>query len=144
MLYDNMEFKLPLSPDESPVILQEASSYVERKGPDHCIYYGVPKNVVLSQWTLLATSKIDSLRIPSKKEISRFYQLNTTCIQQGDHEIPPPCTKPKLLAVSDINQNNKSEFWYTDPITWDTGLTIGEENQSNTLTHIVSACPGCD
>jgi hypothetical protein len=96
----------------------------------------------LKKWTLLTSKPVDIFLKPSPDEISLFYELNTKCVNQGDYEDPRPCTKPLLLAVSDIDRNDNPEYWATEPYTWDTGLTV-YELKNNTLQPILRVCVGC-
>lgn len=71
-------------------------------------------------------------------------KLNTSCVNQGDYSSKekPPCTKPKLIAVSDIDKNGKSEYWFMTPYMWDEGIIIFEENDEK-LPGLLSDCSDC-
>jgi len=146
MLSRGMTLTLPLMPDKKYVKIKNAGSYVEHIGPDYCVYYGEFAENGQPEWTIVSTKDINSLRSPSLLQTKHFYQINTQCLRQGDYEKgkEPPCVKPQLIAVSDINQNNSLEYWYTEPYTWDTGFTVAEETESNDLNVLVKACPSCD
>jgi len=146
MLSLGMKFTLPLKSNNKYVTLKKAASYVERLGSDHCIYYGEFVESGIPEWTIVSTKEISSLRFPLPKESNHFYKINTLCVQQGDYDKGegPPCVKPQLVAVSDINQNNRLEYWYTKPYMWNTGFTLAEETESNDLIVIVESCPSCD
>ena len=124
--------------------LSSVSSFWNRRGIDHCVYYASIDNREIKKWTLLINEPLVIFNEPSQQDISEFYQLNTTCVDQGDYDEheKPPCSKPQLLAVTDINKDGKSEFWATEPYTWDTGLTVWEHNNS-VITPILQVCPGC-
>jgi hypothetical protein len=107
---------------------------------DHCVYYGTIDNDDLPQWTLMSSEPLqDVFQMPSSGDMEEFYRLNTTCIYQGN--LPESCTKPKILAVSDINQNGMKEYWATEPYKWDTGLTVWEN--SGKLVPLLRVCVGC-
>jgi hypothetical protein len=50
-----------------------------------------------------------------------------------------PCEHPKLIAISDLNENGKKEFWFLEPDTHDMHVGIIEEPNQKLL----SVCPGC-
>jgi hypothetical protein len=112
---------------------------------DRCAYYGTLDNPGLPRWTLLSSKPLPGVfRAPNAKDRAEFYRLNTSCVIQGDYleGEAPPCTRPKLLAVSDINKNKKPEYWATQPYVWDTGVTVWESN-SFQLVKLLEACVGC-
>jgi len=134
-----------LLPAAKPLNLQSVSSVLDHMGNDHCVYSGTLEKSALPRWTLLSSKPLsDMFRAPTKEEREIFYRLNTTCVQQGDPPAGqvPPCVRPTILAVSEINKNGKIEFWATEPYSWDTGITVWENN-NGTLVQLLKVCVGC-
>jgi len=134
-----------LSPSAKPIKLQSVSSFLDHMGEDHCVYSGTLEKSDLSRWTLLSSKPLpDIFRAPTKEEQEGFYRLNTSCVQQGDYPAgqAPPCVRPTLLVVSEINKNGKLEYWATEPYLWDTGLTVWEINTGK-LIQLLQICVGC-
>ncbi len=144
-IQDGMRFWLPLAPDQVPVRLRAVSGYLERLGPDHCVYHAEVEREI-QDWALVSSRPLHSLlRAPTALDKTDFFRLNTQCVNQGD---PPPgetptCERPRLMAVSDLDADGKTEYWYTQPYLWDTGFTVAEETGTGELSVVVSACPGC-
>lgn len=117
-------------------------------GKDRCVWFANLRGESRPQAISIFASKRIKLETKlNPKIIDFFYSINTACVYQGD--MPPhikrPCTKPKLLATSDLNSNGRMEFWYTKPYTWDTGFVIAELSESgNYLDVISSKCLDCD
>lgn len=134
-----------LSPKSPPVALRNVSSFLDRMGEDHCVYHAEMSPSEISQWTLLASKPMGHVfRSPRPQDISFFRKHNSTCVDQGDYEPSkkPPCTRPKLIAVSDIDRDGVSEYWATAPYTWDTGFTVWKEID-NGLVRVLDVCTGC-
>jgi hypothetical protein len=113
-------------------------------GEDHCVYYGSIADSKLHLWTLLSSKPLPGIfRKPTAKDRTEFYRLNKSCVQQGDYPEgkQPPCVRPELLAVSDINKNGKPEYWATEPYMWDTGVTVWENDGK--LVPLLEICVGC-
>jgi len=121
-------------------------SYFTEMGAGECVAFGklsqkVAKPTLFSSAAALINSDVQ----PAIQK--RFYELNTDCVNQGDWPPgkEPPCSKPQLIATSDLNGNGRLEYWYTDPYSWETGFAVSEVDSSGKkLTHIVKKCPGCD
>ena len=143
MIRDGMRFIFPLEANRRPVALAQTSAYLERLGRDHCVYHARFQDTNLADWTLVSTAPVN-LRIPSPTDRTRFYELETHCVQQGDYGPGegPPCVKPILVAVSDIDGDLNPEYWHTSPFIWDTGFAVSEE-ANTVLEALVYACPGC-
>lgn len=134
-----------LSPAAKPIKLESVSSFLDHMGEDHCVYSGTLEKSDLPRWTLLSSKPLrDMFRAPTKEEREMFYRLNTSCVQQGDPPAGqvPPCVRPTILAVSEINKNGKIEYWATEPYLWDTGITVWENN-NGTLVQLLQVCVGC-
>lgn len=144
-IHKGQTFWRVLSAASKPLRLSSVSSFLDHMNEDHCVYFGSFGNAKLPRWTLLSSEPLLGVfRPPTAKDRSDFYRLNTSCVQQGDYPEgkTPPCVRPKLLAVSDINKNGRPEYWATEPYLWDTGLTVWENN-SGTLTPLLQVCVGC-
>ncbi len=134
-----------LSPKSSPVTLRNVSSFLDHMGEDHCVYHAEMSPSKIPQWTLLASKPIGHVfRSPRPQDISFFRKHNSTCVDQGDYDPSekPPCTRPRLLAVSDIDRDGDSEYWATEPYTWDTGITVWKQ-VGDSLVRLLDVCSGC-
>jgi hypothetical protein len=133
-----------VSNPKNSVLLASVDGFLDHMNYDHCVYFASINSSEYPRWSLFTSSPVNRFRIPSKKETELFYKLNITCINQGDYPEgkEPPCTKPTLLAITDINKNNKPEFWATEPYMWDDGLSIWEYNGKE-LIKIFEVCVGC-
>lgn len=143
-IHKGQSFWPVLSPASQPPRLSSAGSFLDHMGEDHCVYFGSFGNANLPRWTLMSSEPLPGVfRAPTPKDRAEFYRLNTSCVQQGDYPEgqTPPCVRPKLLAVSDINKNGKPEYWATEPYLWDTGLSVWENN--GTLVPLLQVCVGC-
>ena len=57
----------------------------------------------------------------------------------------PPCSRPTLFAISDLDSDGLDEFWFTVPYMWDTGFQVAELTPDHSdLVMIASACLDCD
>lgn len=133
-----------LSPVSRPLKLHSVGSFFDHT-VDHCVYFGTFGKANPPRWTLLSSKPISGVfRAPTPKDTAEFYRLNTVCVLQGDYpeDQKPPCVRPKLLAVTDINKNGKPEYWSTEPYIWDTGLTVWEKDKG-TLVRLIQICVGC-
>lgn len=140
---NGQQFWLASNPNESTSLIS-VGSFLDHMNYNHCVYFASINNNKYPRWSLF-TSKPDKIfKAPSEEETQLFYRLNQTCTNQGDYPKgkEPPCTKPKLLAVTDINDNNKPEFWATEPYLWDDGLSIWEYDKKS-LHQIFEVCVGC-
>lgn len=134
-----------LSPKSKPIKLQKVDSFFDHMNEGSCVYFGTIENADLPRWTLLSSAPMPGVfRAPTQMDRDELYRLNTACVQQGDYPEgkEPPCVRPLLLAVSDINKNGKPEYWTTEPYMWDTGLTVWE-NTGATLLKLFEVCVGC-
>jgi len=143
-IYKSQSFWPVLSLGSKPLKLVAVSSFLDRMGEDHGVYSGTLAKKDLPNWTLLSSAPLPGVfRKPTQKDRDEFYRLNTTCVKQGDYPAgqDPPCVRPILLAISDINKNGKPEYWVTEPYIWDTGLTVWEN--TGTLNQLLQVCVGC-
>lgn len=143
-IYKGQPFWQILSPSLKPLKLISVSSFLDHMNYDHCVNYGTIDNATLPRWSLLSSQPLPGVfRKPTQNDRDVFYKLNTTCINQGDYPKgkAPPCVRPELLAVSDINNNQKLEYWATEPYMWDTGLSVWEN--TGTLNKLLEVCVGC-
>lgn len=139
-IYEGQPFWPVLSSDSEPFKLVSVGSFLDHMNVDHCVYFGTIENKDLPRWTLMSSEPMQyAFKGPTSMDSELFYKLNTTCIYQGN--LPETCTKPKILAVSDINNNGMTEFWTTEPYKWDTGLTVWE--YSDKLIPLLRVCVGC-
>jgi len=133
------------SPEAPPLILRNVSSFLDRMGEDHCVYAAEVKIKEIPLWTLLASKSLKQIfRQPRSEDVSFFRMRNDSCVDQGDYELSkkPPCTRPQLLAVSDIDRDGVSEYWATQPYTWDTGITVWKP-VGRDLIRLLEVCSGC-
>lgn len=141
-----MQFWPLLDQDSTPHALSGISSILDIQGEDHCVYSASFTISDLPRWTLVGSKPLRPLiRRPALKERDSFDRRNSKCIMQGDYEPgeQPPCARPNLLAVSDIDRDGLLEFWATEPYMWDTGFSVSEEEGSDGLVRIIEVCPLC-
>ncbi len=133
-----------VSDDAQPVQIEQVSSFLDRMNREHCVYSASISAKNIPKFSLFTSKKFTKLREPTKSEKASFYKFNSTCIDQGDYDndMKPPCTKPSLLAVSDINNNDSIEYWASEPYMWDDGLTVWEKS-GDSLVPIIQVCVGC-
>ena len=145
-IHDGMKFWRMLAPESAPIELTKASSFMERVGPNHCVFHSKLRGGAPQEWTLLSSKPLlGVLRKPTAADTAEFAKLNTLCVVQGDpsFEVQPPCTPSKLLAVSDLDANDRAEYWATHPYKWDTGITVWELTEEAGLVVLLSVCSGC-
>lgn len=143
-IHKGQSFWPVLSPESKPLKLLGVNSFLDHMNVDHCVYFGTLDKEDLPNWTLLSSAPLPGVfREPTQKDRQDFYRFNTTCIQQGDYPAgqEPPCVRPILLTITDINKNDKPEYWATEPYIWDTGLTVWEN--TGTLIKLLEVCVGC-
>ncbi len=130
---------------ESPTTnLVNVSSFLDLLGKDHCVFHAEPSED-LPLWTILSSQPLSGeFDLPSVPEKNYFAQHQDICVDQGDPypSKKPPCSRPKLLAVSDLDHDGAKEYWATEPYTWDTGITIWEQSPSG-LKSMYKICTGC-
>ena len=144
-IHKGQSFWRVLSPVSSPLKLTSVGSFLDHMNGDHCVYFGTFGKANPPRCTLLSSKPIPGVfRASTREDRAAFYQLNTSFVQQGDYPEgqKPPCVRPKLLAVTDINKNGKPEYWATEPYLWDTGLTVWENN-NGALIRLLQVCVGC-
>lgn len=129
---------------KNSVVLSSVDGFLDRMNYDHCVYFATINTNKYPRWSLFTSKPDNRIRTPNNEETKLFYKLNNTCVNQGDYPEgkEPPCTKPKLLAITDINKNKKPEFWATEPYMWDDGLSIWEYDGKQ-LNKIFEVCVGC-
>jgi hypothetical protein len=124
------------------------SAYLTRMGPDRCIWFAEVKEGKLEGISIFASQRVDIDIILDKKRVELFQSIKTECIDQGDYppNKKPPCTRPKLLATSDLDNDGFIEYWYTDPYTWNTGFAVAELDEINKTFSVISSgrCLDCD
>lgn len=133
-----------VAPEKGPIALQRVSSHLDRLGRDRCVFHAEPDRD-LALWTLLADREASEIfHQPSHSEAAYFAEHPGICVYQGDDEESrkSPCSRPRLLAVSDLKQNGEQEYWATEPYTWDTGITVWKRTESG-LTPLKAVCSGC-
>ena len=144
-IHDGMEV-WPVPSRKGPAFrLRGVAGFFDRIGPDHCVYFASFAGKEPEELTLVATAAdVPQLREPSSDDTAYFRARNTTCVVQGDYDpgTEPPCTPPRLLAVSDLDGDGLREFWATEPYMWDTGLSLWKEAPEG-LESWHSLCVGC-
>ena len=143
---DDMKFWPVVPADPIPVELTNVSSFMDVVGPDRCVFHAEFRGTAPPLWTLLSSKLlVDIIQEPTATERADFASLNTKCVAQGDYDSgrEPPCTRPELLAVSDLDANGQIEYWGTEPYVWDTGITVWERDQELGLIVLLSVCSGC-
>jgi len=126
------------------ITLTNVNGFLDQMGDAHCVYFASISGKQFPQGTLFTSRPETGFRKPTKGESELFYKLNTTCVNQGDYPTgkQPPCTRPTLLAITDVNNDKKLEFWATQPYMWDDGLSVWEYDKDQ-LIKIFEVCVGC-
>lgn len=130
---DGLKSWAAVAPESAPVELSRASAFVDAVGEDHCVYHAWFQGRTPPLWTLLTSKPLRGVfNRPEVADRAYFFAHNTTCVDQGDYEPDkkPPCTRPELLAVSDLDQDGSREYWATEPYMWDTGIKIWRQTPS--------------
>lgn len=125
--------------------VDHVAAYVSRLGEDHCVYPAALAWSAEGSWEIWASSDViaNELRAPDPVELARFDDRVRACVVQGDPvDRGAACVRPKLLAVSDLDDDGRLEHWSTQPFTWDTGMRVVEA-QADGFELLVSACAGC-
>jgi hypothetical protein len=126
--------------DSGKAFVISYDTYSAMPGSDKCFWSAKlekPKksdNELFSSAPVKLNTKIDD------KTLSYFYSLNTACINQVDSSNNPKssCTKPILKGTSDINNNGRTEFWFTSPHLRDIGFAIAELDESGNKLKIIA------
>jgi hypothetical protein len=109
-------------------------------GPDHCVYSATLRGPDISDWVLLTSKPLAGVfRQPTVEDHSEFEKLKLECIWQGN--MPTECTKPTLLATTDMDKNGRREYWAAMPYKWDTGLSVFEGTKPPRT--LLEVCVGC-
>jgi hypothetical protein len=143
-IHDGMKFWRVLDPSAPPTALNQVSSFLDRLGEDHCVYHGEPDQE-LASWTVLSSRSLAGVfHHPEESDQAYFAEHHDACVDQGDYEPSqkPPCSRPHLLAVSDIDGDGAKEFWSTEPYRWDTGITVWQRSEDG-LARMFDVCSGC-
>jgi len=143
---NEMKFWPVLAADSAPVELKKASSFVDRVGQDHCVFHADLEGATPPLWTLLSSKPLPGTIVePTAADRTEFGSLKTECVIQGDNDPgeEPPCVRPKLLAVSDLDEDDRAEYWSTQPYLWDTGITVWERDREGNFVVLLSVCSGC-
>ena len=141
---EGMNYWNVLAPSTAPATLRQVSSHLDRLGKDHCVFHAEPEGD-LALWTLLSDRPLRGVfHEPDPSEIAYFARHHDICVDQGDYRPAekPPCSRPRLLAVSELKRDGEQEYWATEPYTWDTGITVWRRTESG-LARIKLACAGC-
>lgn len=137
-IHDGQRF-WPVMGGGKPITLTRAGSFLDLTGDDHCVYFGTPTGAKYRRWTLFSSQPLPGVfRAPTPSDRALYRALDNTCVFQ---EEKPPCVRPALLAVSDVNHNGLPEYWVAMPYVWDRGLSVYELKGS--LAPILAVCPGC-
>jgi len=130
---------------ESLASIEEINPYLNRLGKDHCVYAARLSWCPDDSWEIWTSGSEASsrIRLANNQEAEDFHSYEHYCVIQGDpvEVVEPSC--PKLVAVSDLNEDKVIEYWHTVPYTWDTGLQVSKEGANGRLVPLMSACPGC-
>ena len=141
---NGMEFWQVLEATAPPTALKNVSAFFDRLRDSHCVFHADLEDD-LPLWTLLASRPLPSrtFRRPDVSDDIYFAEHHNACIDQGDEPSEePPCSRPRLLAVSDLNHDGAAEYWATEPYLWDTGITVWQRTETG-LSEILVVCTGC-
>ena len=132
--------------DSGEPIRIHARPFFETTGPDHC-YWSASALRSDRLPAILSSGSIASFRDPGPDDVATLRRLRPSCVLQGDYPPAeqPPCSRPTLFAVSDLDSDGLDEFWFTVPTMWDTGFQVAElKPDQSDLVMIASACLACD
>jgi hypothetical protein len=107
-----------LSPVSSPRELESVDSFFDYL-VGSCSYHGTFGKDNSPEWTLLSSTPLSGMfQKPTSDDTTEFYHHIKACEVQGVDWLEgqePPCTRPTVLAITDINKNGKPEYWATEP-----------------------------
>ncbi len=143
---DTMRLWRVLDPSSPPLALRNVSGFLDRMGEDHWVYHAETGSGDLPFGTLLSSKPMESsqFKAPTEEDRAFFRQHNANCVGQGDPDpaTKPPCERPELIAVSDIDSDGSPEYWATRPYLWDTGITVWKRTPQG-LVQVLDVCSGC-
>lgn len=92
---------------------------------------------------IVASRKIAfKIPIPTASQ-SKFKEIKSKCVNHGD-DVPQKCLYPQLLAISDLDNNGREEFWFEQPYMWDIGVSVAEISiDGKELVNLVEDCSLC-
>ena len=126
--------------------------YLFRPGNPYCLFSAEAETSAIEPHALFTNDREFRLRLPTDSEQAEFdehiYPI-THCrnrsgmvLRDVAPEDIPPCDAPKLIGLSDIDEDSKPEFWATDILKFATGIAVWEHYPSGYAREF-SACPGC-
>ena len=136
-----------VSAADGAVLAVRPQAFFNRINNDHCYWSATASDAAPDSFVLLTSSPAEIDTTPSEADLETFFSIRTQCVVQGDFPAgeEPLCVRPELMGTSDLDGDGWTEFWYTEPLMWDTGFAVAEIDVTGTrLDMIVSVCPGCD
>lgn len=114
-------------------------TYSAQTGSDKCFWSAKLEQAKKTQNELFVFPKTKLNTKFDDNMLNQFYSVNTACVNQIDESgnAKSSCTKPVLKAVSDLNKNGRTEFWYTSPHVRDIGFAVGELDASGTKLQVI-------
>jgi len=126
--------------------------YLLRPGISYCLFSAEAETSAVEPHALFTNDREFRLRPPTDSEQAEFdehiYPI-TYCANRGGMflrdvapEDWPPCDAPKLIGLSDIDEDSKPEFWATDILKFATEIAVWEYYPTGYAREF-RACPGC-
>ena len=129
-----------------------AVNYLFRPGTSWCLFSAEIDQGEVEQGALFANDRAFRLRRPTESERAAFaanmyadsYCANRAGLFSRDTppEDIPPCSEPLLMGLTDVDANQRPEFWATEVLRYSTGIAVWEHN-GRRYEKIYSACPLC-
>ena len=129
-----------------------AVNYLFRPGISWCLFSAEIDQSGVEENALFTNNREFHLREPTESEQAAFdadmYPLSYCANRAGmflrdtPPEDIPPCDGAKLIGLSDIDGNQRPEFWATEVLRYSTGIAIWEYSGTR-YEKVNSACPGC-
>jgi hypothetical protein len=136
------------------IVLTEiyAVNYLFRPGISWCLFSAEIDQSAVEEHALFTSDREFRLRQPTEFEQAAFdadMYPASYCMNRGGmflRDVPPedipPCKEPKLIGLSDVNGNQRPEFWATEVLKYATGIVVWEHSGSR-YEQIYRACPIC-
>ena len=129
-----------------------AVNYLFRPGISWCLFSAEIDQSAVEGNALFTNDREFHMRPPTESEQAAFAADMYPDSYCGNHgglflrdtapEDIPPCKEPKLIGLSDVNGNQRPEFWATEVLKYSTGIVVWEHS-GRRYEKIYRACPLC-
>jgi hypothetical protein len=121
-------------------------------GISWCLFSAEIDQSAVEENALFSNDREFHLRQPTESEQAAFdadMYPDSYCRNRGGlflRDTPPedipPCAEPKLIGLTDVNGNQRPEFWATEVLKFSTGIAVWEHDGTQ-YRKVYSACPLC-